>query len=173
MVWLKGNSDQLIMQSLRPRGVAVAGGNLFHIQRIDHREIIGALYFPLHHAEIRRLRHTDQQHRPVHDTFTDYVFHEEFQLVQNGERISVSYRFSITVILVFKEQWSVPDYSAWFEAYLGGQWYIFDPRNNEPRIGRVLIARGRDAADVPISNTFGPNVMKYFKVWSDEVSSGQ
>jgi len=61
------------------------------------------------------------------------------------------------------------DFSAWFEAYLGGQWYVFDPRNNVPRIGRVLIARGRDAADVPISNTFGPNTLKSFKVWADEV----
>ena len=62
------------------------------------------------------------------------------------------------------------DFAAWFEAYLGSQWYIFDPRNNEPRIGRVLIARGRDAADVPISNAFGPNTLKSFKVWSDEIS---
>jgi len=61
------------------------------------------------------------------------------------------------------------DFSAWFEAYLGGRWYIFDPRNNVPRIGRVLIAQGRDAADVPISNTFGQNVLKSFKVWTDEV----
>ena len=62
------------------------------------------------------------------------------------------------------------DFAAWFEAFLDGHWYIFDPRNNEPRIGRVLIARGRDAADVPISNSFGPNEMKYFKVWSDEIT---
>ena len=61
------------------------------------------------------------------------------------------------------------DFAAWFEAFLGGQWYIFDPRNNEPRIGRVLIARGRDAADVAISTTFGPNELKSFKVWSDEI----
>src|SRR5690606_1186891 len=40
------------------------------------------------------------------------------------------------------------DFAGWFEAYLGGKWYTFDPRNNVPRIGRVLIARGRDAADV-------------------------
>ena len=40
------------------------------------------------------------------------------------------------------------DFAAWFEVYLGGRWYTFDPRNNMPRIGRVLIARGRDAADV-------------------------
>ena len=48
------------------------------------------------------------------------------------------------------------DFAAWLEAYLDGHWYAFDPRNNVPYIGRVLIARGRDAADVPISNTFGP-----------------
>jgi transglutaminase-like putative cysteine protease len=62
------------------------------------------------------------------------------------------------------------DFSGWFEAYLGGQWYIFDARSNTPRIGRVLIARGRDAADVPISNTFGPNTLAGFKVWTDEVA---
>ena len=48
------------------------------------------------------------------------------------------------------------DFAAWFEAYLGGQWHTFDPRSNAPRIGRVLIARGRDAAYVAISNAFGP-----------------
>jgi len=61
------------------------------------------------------------------------------------------------------------DFSAWFEAYLGDRWYIFDPRNNMPRVGRVLIAQGRDAADVSISTAFGPNVLKSFKVWTDEV----
>ena len=49
------------------------------------------------------------------------------------------------------------DFSGWFEAYLGGRWHTFDARYNEPRIGRILIARGRDAADVAISMTFGPN----------------
>ena len=68
--------------------------------------------------------------------------------------------------------YSPMDFAAWFEAYLGGHWYTFDPRNNVPRIGRVLIARGRDAADVAISNTFGPNTLKGFKVWTDEVSDG-
>lgn len=61
------------------------------------------------------------------------------------------------------------DFSAWFEAFLGGHWHTFDPRNNEPRIGRVLIARGRDAADVPISHAFGQNTLKSFRVWTDEV----
>lgn len=63
------------------------------------------------------------------------------------------------------------DFSGWFEAYLGGFWYTFDARHNAPRIGRVLIGRGRDAADVAISTTFGPNVLTGFKVWTDEVAS--
>jgi transglutaminase-like putative cysteine protease len=62
------------------------------------------------------------------------------------------------------------DFAGWFEAYLGGHWYTFDARNNTPRIGRVLIARGRDAADVAISMTFGPNVLESFRVWADELN---
>ena len=58
---------------------------------------------------------------------------------------------------------------AWFEAYLDGRWYTFDPRNNVPRIGRVLIARGRDAADVAITTTFGRNTLQRFIVRTDEV----
>ena len=61
------------------------------------------------------------------------------------------------------------DFAGWFEAYLGGRWYTFDPRNNTPRIGRILIGQGRDAADVPISHTFGPNTLVSFKVWTDEI----
>ncbi len=63
------------------------------------------------------------------------------------------------------------DFAGWFEAYLGGQWLTFDARNNVPRIGRVLIARGRDAADVAITTTFGPNTLEGFRVWTDEVPS--
>jgi len=62
------------------------------------------------------------------------------------------------------------DFAGWFEAYLGGRWHTFDPRNNVPRIGRILIAQGRDAADVPITQTFGPNTLLSFKVWTDEVT---
>jgi transglutaminase-like putative cysteine protease len=61
------------------------------------------------------------------------------------------------------------DFSAWFEAYLGGKWYTFDARHNTPRIGRVLIARGRDAADVAISTTFGPNTLSSFTVVTEEI----
>ena len=61
------------------------------------------------------------------------------------------------------------DFAAWMEVYLGGQWHLFDPRNNVPRQARVLMARGRDAVDVAISSTFGPNTLVNFKVWTDEV----
>ena len=64
------------------------------------------------------------------------------------------------------------DFAAWIEVYLDGQWHTFDPRNNVPRIGRVLIARGRDATDVAITNTFGPNTLASFTVWTDEIPEG-
>ena len=66
--------------------------------------------------------------------------------------------------------YGVMDFAGWFEAYLGGQWYTFDARNNIPRIGRVLIARGRDAVDVAISTTFGPNTLRGFTVRTDEIN---
>lgn len=66
--------------------------------------------------------------------------------------------------------YSTMDFAAWFEVYLGGSWHIFDARNNKPYRGRILIARGRDAADVAISSTFGPNTLKSFRVWCDQVA---
>jgi len=56
------------------------------------------------------------------------------------------------------------------EAYVDGHWHTFDPRNNVPRIGRVLIARGRDAADVAIATTFGMAFLESFTVITDEVN---
>ena len=61
------------------------------------------------------------------------------------------------------------DFSGWFEAYLGGRWYTFDARHNTPRIGRILMARGRDATDVALSTSFGTSNLVGFKVWTDEV----
>lgn len=61
------------------------------------------------------------------------------------------------------------DFSAWFEAYLGRDWHTFDARNNMPRMARVLIARGRDATDVPISNSFGVANLLRFEVTSAQV----
>jgi transglutaminase-like putative cysteine protease len=63
------------------------------------------------------------------------------------------------------------DFAGWFEAWLGDRWYTFDARNNMPRIGRVLMARGRDACDVALSTAFGPNTLDSFKVWTDEVAA--
>ena len=63
----------------------------------------------------------------------------------------------------------VMDFSAWIEVYLGGQWRTFDPRNNIPRIGRIVIAHGRDAADVAMVTSFSPHILNRFEVWTDEV----
>jgi transglutaminase-like putative cysteine protease len=65
--------------------------------------------------------------------------------------------------------YSPMDFAAWFEAYLGDSWYTFDPRNNVPRRGRILIARGRDAADVALTTSFGDSKLESFKVWTDEI----
>jgi transglutaminase-like putative cysteine protease len=64
------------------------------------------------------------------------------------------------------------DFSAWFEAYLDGRWWSCDARHNTPRVGRVLMATGRDAADVAITTTFGRSWLKSFQVVSDEVEDG-
>ena len=61
------------------------------------------------------------------------------------------------------------DFSAWIEVFLEGEWYTFDPRNNMPRIGRIVVARGRDAADIPLINSFGPHLLKSFRVWTYQV----
>ena len=60
------------------------------------------------------------------------------------------------------------DFCAWFEAYLGGRWWTFDPRNNEPRTGRVVIGRGRDAVDVAMVTNYGSANLDLMTVWADE-----
>jgi transglutaminase-like putative cysteine protease len=62
------------------------------------------------------------------------------------------------------------DFSGWFEAYLGGQWYTFDARHNQPRIGRVVMARGRDAGDTALTTSFGPSMLQRFRVITEEVT---
>jgi transglutaminase-like putative cysteine protease len=61
------------------------------------------------------------------------------------------------------------DFAGSMEVYLGGAWHAFDPRNNARRVGRLIIARGRDAADVAITTTFGPTWLQSFRVWTDEI----
>jgi transglutaminase-like putative cysteine protease len=63
------------------------------------------------------------------------------------------------------------DFSAWFEAFLDGRWYTMDARHNHPRIGRVVMGRGRDAADVAITTAFGTANLVHFEVITDEISA--
>ena len=63
------------------------------------------------------------------------------------------------------------DFAAWMEVYLEGGWWTFDPRNNTRRRGRILLARGRDATDVPLCQTFGEHTLTGFTVFADEVTS--
>ena len=65
---------------------------------------------------------------------------------------------------------SAMDFSAWFEVYLGGRWHTFDARHNRPRIGRILMAYGRDATDVALATTFGATTLARFEVVTDEVT---
>lgn len=60
------------------------------------------------------------------------------------------------------------DFSAWFEAYLGGRWWTLDARHNVPRIGRITVSRGRDAADVALCHSFGAHLLTEFSVWTEE-----
>lgn len=63
------------------------------------------------------------------------------------------------------------DFSAWMEAFIGGRWYTFDARHNKPRTGRIVVARGRDATDVPLVHSFGPHYLSKFEVWTYEQTS--
>ena len=65
------------------------------------------------------------------------------------------------------------DFAGCMEVYLGGAWHTFDPRNNARRVGRIMIARGRDAADVAISTAFGTSRLRSFRVWTDEISDAR
>jgi transglutaminase-like putative cysteine protease len=67
------------------------------------------------------------------------------------------------------EPYADQDFCAWMEVFLGGRWWVFDPRNNAPRMGRILMSQGRDAADTPLVHFFGQNAIREFKVWVDEV----
>ncbi len=64
------------------------------------------------------------------------------------------------------------DFHAWFEVFLGDKWHTFDARHNTPRMGRILMARGRDATDVALTTSFGTANLVGFKVWTDEISRG-
>jgi transglutaminase-like putative cysteine protease len=61
------------------------------------------------------------------------------------------------------------DFSAWLEVYVGGAWYTLDARHNRPGIGRLIMARGRDAVDVALTTSFGATTLEAFRVWTDEL----
>jgi transglutaminase-like putative cysteine protease len=65
------------------------------------------------------------------------------------------------------------DFSAWFDVYIDGDWYTYDARHGEPRIGRILMARGRDATDAALTTIFGPAELKSFEVHTDEIEDGE
>jgi transglutaminase-like putative cysteine protease len=62
------------------------------------------------------------------------------------------------------------DFAAWFEAYLGGRWHTFDARNNTPRVGRIVVGRGRDATDVALLTSFGPHTLTDFRVHAEPIT---
>jgi transglutaminase-like putative cysteine protease len=62
------------------------------------------------------------------------------------------------------------DFSAWFDVYIGGGWYTYDARHNQPRIGRILMARGRDATDTALTTAFGPAILRKFEITTVEVT---
>lgn len=64
------------------------------------------------------------------------------------------------------------DFCAWFEVYLDGRWFTFDARYNTPRIGRIIMVRGADAADVAMITSFGGYELKYFRVWTNKLEDG-
>lgn len=108
------------------------------------------------------------------------VFHERVGVCRDFAHLAVAFCRSLNIPARYVNghlgDIGVPvvdpmDFSAWMEVFLDGVWYTFDPRNNVPRIGRIVIARGRDAADVPLLNSFGPHVLKGFRVWTYEVPS--
>ncbi len=63
------------------------------------------------------------------------------------------------------------DFASWFEAYVGGRWHTFDPRFNVPRVGRIVVGRGRDAVDVAMSTSYGSAKLGKFVVWADEITA--
>lgn len=63
------------------------------------------------------------------------------------------------------------DFSAWFEVFLSNGWHTFDARHNHPRIGRIVMAHGRDAADTALTTSFGAMVLQQFKIWTTEVAA--
>jgi transglutaminase-like putative cysteine protease len=127
----------------------------------------------------RRIRFDYQQARPTRTALEAY--RERVGVCRDYMHLAITFCRSLNIPARYctgylgdigvPPQPSPMDFSAWFEVFLGDQWYSFDARNNIPRIGRVLMARGRDAADVAITTTFGQSQLQLFKVGTDVVGS--
>lgn len=125
----------------------------------------------------RHIRFGYQHSRPTKTAYE--VFHERTGVCRDYAHLAITFCRCMNIPARYctgylgdigmSPPYEAMDFAGWFEAYLDGHWYTFDARNNIPRIGRVLIARGRDAADVAISNTFGANTLVSFQVHTDEV----
>jgi transglutaminase-like putative cysteine protease len=114
-------------------------------------------------------------HAPPRSAFE--LFHERTGVCRECAHLAIAFCRCMTIparyctgYLGAPSLYGPMDLAGWLEAYFDGHWRTFDARNNTPGIGRVFIARGRDATDVAISNTFGPNTLKSFTVRTDEVS---
>jgi transglutaminase-like putative cysteine protease len=83
--------------------------------------------------------------------------------------IPARYVFGYLPDIDVPEPYEPMDFCAWFEAYLGDRWWTFDPRNNVPRAGRVVIGRGRDALDVAMVTTYGAPALQTMTVWADKM----
>lgn len=85
--------------------------------------------------------------------------------------IPARYVFGYLPDLYVPVNYDTMDFAAWMEVWLGDRWWTFDPRNNERRVGRVLIGRGRDALDVAMLTTFGPATFRSMTVWADRAEA--
>ncbi len=85
--------------------------------------------------------------------------------------IPTRYAFGYLPEIEIEPSTAAMDFSAWFEVFLDGRWWTFDARVNEPRIGRIVVGRGRDAADVPMISTLGPALLTDFTVFADEITA--
>ena len=107
------------------------------------------------------------------------VFHDRKGVCRDFQHLAITFCRSLNIPARYATGYlgdiGVPptaeamDFSAWFEAYLEDRWWPFDARNNQPRIGRILMATGRDATDVAITTSFGNALLVHFEITTDEV----
>jgi transglutaminase-like putative cysteine protease len=116
-----------------------------------------------------------QQARPTKSAMN--VYNEQVGVCRDFQHLAITFCRAMNIPARYASGYlgdiGVPvrlpmDFSAWFEAWLDGRWWAFDARNNVPRIGRVLMASGRDAADVALTTSFGQADLRHFFVVTEE-----